>query len=289
MGGGRKERIKRPFGPATAARTAKLRGVIEARDTGSPDAAREGGERDFWPEEKSGRRTPPPKLLFGAVAALAAVIVAVVAVLLFTGGDEAPAEKTALPGAYAPDYNGEGFSEIANRSADRRAITEGEAASAKNLKSGAYSFTLAESALTSDCKSATWGARLHADLAKFGCSQIVRSAYVSGDKKHVGQFIVINMETAEGVKQILRDLQRETGAGWVTPLNAPGVPAFGSGFSAAYAKTYGHYAVITWVERAGGEQPPSLNEMIDVSLVIEGAADFLYGRLDLASDGRPGE
>ncbi|MGP4025051.1 hypothetical protein [Actinomadura sp. 3N407] len=263
--------------------------MIEARDTGSPEAARDGDGRDFWPEEKPGRRLPRPKLLLGAVGALVAVIVAGVAVLVFTGGEKGPAEGPVLPTAYAPDYNGEGFDEIANRSADSRAITEGEAASAKDLKSGAYSFTLAESALTSDCKSATWGARLQADLAKFGCSQIARSAYVSGDKKHVGQFIVINMETSDGVKQVLRDLQRETGAGWVTPLKAPGVPAFGSGFSAAYAKTYGHYAVITWVERAGGEQPASLNEMIDVSLVIESAADFLYGRLDLASTGRPGQ
>lgn len=270
-------------------RTAKLRGVIEARDTGSAEAGRKGRGRDFWPEDKPGRRLPSPKLLFGAAAALVAVVTAVVAVLVFTGGDEAPAEGPVLPSAYTPDYNGEGFQEIAARSADSRAITEGEASTAKSLESGSYSFTLARSELTEDCKSVTWGARLQDDLAKYGCGQIVRSAYVSGDKKHVGQFIVINMKSADGVKQILRDLQRETGAGWVKPLNPPGVPAFGSGFSAAYAKTYGHYAVITWVERAGGEQPASLNEMIDVSLVIEGAADFLYGRLDLASGAGAGQ
>ncbi|TDC82726.1 hypothetical protein [Actinomadura sp. 7K507] len=257
--------------------------MIEASDTGSTEAGREGRGRDFWPADESGRKRPSPKLLLGAAAALAAVVVAVVAVLVFTGGEDAPAAKTALPTAYTPDFNGEGFAEIASRSADARAITEGEAASAKELKAGAHSFKLAESELTGDCKSATWGARLQGDLAKFGCSQIVRSAYVSADKKYVGQFFVINMETVEGVKQILRDLQRETGAGWVTPLNPPGVPAFGAGFSAAYAKTYGHYAVITWVERAGGDKSTTLNELIDVSLVIEGAADFLYGRLDLAS------
>ncbi|XRQ02778.1 hypothetical protein ACN3XK_40010 [Actinomadura welshii] len=263
--------------------------MIEARDTGSPQSARKGRGRDFWPADKPGRKRPSPKLLFGVAAALVAVVVAVVAVLVFTGGGDDPAERTPQPTAYTPDFNGEGFREIAARSADRREITEGEAASAKELKSGSYSFTLAKSELTGDCNAATWGGRLQADLAKFGCSQIVRAAYVSADKKHVGQFFVINLETAEGVQQILRDLQTETGAGWVVPLDAPGVPAFGSGFSAAYAKTYGHYAVITWVERAGGEQPGSLNELIDVSLVIEGAADFLYGRLDLASNAGAGQ
>ncbi|TDB88069.1 hypothetical protein E1264_12640 [Actinomadura sp. KC216] len=264
--------------------------MIEARDAGSRKTPGRGRGRDFWPDDdKPGRRLPSPKLLFGVAAALVAVIVAVVAVLVLTGGGaaEKAAPKQVLPTAYTPDYNGEGFRQIAERSADGRAITEGEAFSAKNLKSAGYSFTLAASDLSSDCKAATWGARLQGDLAKFGCNQIARAVYVSADKKHVGHFIVINLSGVEGVKQILRDLDPRTNAGWPTLLTAPGVPATGGGFSAAYAKTYGHYAVLTLVERAGGAQPASLNEMIDVSLVIENAADFLYGRLDLASTGAP--
>ncbi|MFA1548113.1 hypothetical protein [Actinomadura chokoriensis] len=265
--------------------------MIEARDTGSAEAAQKGRGRDFWPADKPGRKLPRPKLLLGAgagAAALVALVVAVVAVVLLTGGGDEPAQKAAVPSAYTPDYLGEGFAQIAARTADGRAITEGEAFGAKSLKTDKYAFTLAASRLT-DCKSGTWGARLQGDLAKYGCSQIVRAAYVSDDKKHVGQFIVLNMATEDGVKQVLRDLEPATGAGWVEPLKAPGVPAFGPGFSAAYAKTYGHYAVITWVERSGGAQPASLNEMIDVSLVIENAADFLYGRLDLAAGGRPAQ
>jgi hypothetical protein len=264
--------------------------VIEARDTGSAEAAQQGGGRDFWPEDKPGRKLPSPKLLYGGAAALVAVIVAVVAVVLLTGGGgEEEAPKTSVPTAYTPDYLGEGFTQIASRAADKRAVTEGEAFGAKSLKSGAYTFALASSKLSADCKDGTWGARLQADLAKHGCTQLARAAYVSADKKHVGQFVVLNMENEDGVKQILRDLDPATGAGWIAPLKAEGVPAFGSGFSAAYAKTYGHYAVLTWVQRAGGAQPASLNEMIDVSLVIENAADFLYGRLDLASGGRSGQ
>lgn len=264
--------------------------MIEARDPGSAQTAPKGGGQDFWPEEKPGRKRPGPKLLIGAAAGLVVVVAAAVAAVLLTGGggDGAPA-KPAVPVAYTPDYLGEGFGQIAARSADSRAITEGEAFGAKSVKGDKYAFTLAASKLTNDCKDGTWGARLQADLAKHQCSQLVRAAYVSEDKKHVGQFIVLNMATEDGVKQVLRDLDPATGAGWVVPLKAPGTPAFGPGFSAAYAKTYGHYAVITWVERTGGAQPASLNEMIDVSLVIENAADFLYGRLDLASGGRSGQ
>lgn len=264
--------------------------MIEARDSGSPEAAQKDRGRDFWPDDKPGRRRPSPKLLLGGAAALIAVVVAAVAVVMLTGGGgDDEKVRQAVPTAYAPDYLGEGFAKLGARSADGRAITEGEAFSAKSLKSAKYSFTLAASKLSSDCKAATWGGRLQADLAKYQCTQVVRGAYVSADKKHVGQFFVINLVSEEGVKQILRDLDPAAGTGWVAPLDAPGVPAFGSGFSAAYTRTYGHYAVGTWVERAGGQQPASLNEMIDVSLVIENAADFLYGRLDLVSGGRAGQ
>lgn len=284
--------MNRPFGHAEGTGAAKLPDVIEARDTGSRKTPRRGRGRDFWPDDKNkpGGRLPSPKLLYAAAAALVAVVVAVVAVMMLTGGDaEKAAPKQVLPSAYTPDYNGDGFRQISERSADGRAITEGEAFSAKSLKSGAYSFTLGASSLMSDCKAATWGARLQGDLAKFGCTQIARSAYVSADKKHVGHFIVINLAGVEGVKQILRDLDPRTNAGWPTLLKAPGVPATGAGFSAAYAKTYGHYAVLTLVERAGGTRPATLNEMIDVSLAIENAADYLYGRLDLASGKKSGQ
>jgi hypothetical protein len=110
--------------------------VIEARDPGSAQTAQQGGGQDFWPEEKPGRKRPRAKLLIGAAAALAVVVVATVAAVLLTGGgDEAPA-KPAVPVAYTPDYLGEGFAPNATRSAATRAITEGEAFAANNLKSG---------------------------------------------------------------------------------------------------------------------------------------------------------
>lgn len=281
--------MNRPFGRGGCGGTAKLRGVIEARDTGSPAAGGDGAGKDFWPEDKPRRNLPNPKLLYGGAAAVVAVVViAVVAVVALGGGGggDKPAPK-ALPTAYTPDFSGDGFAKIAQRTADNRAITEGEAFSAdsKTLKQGKYTMTLAASDLTSDCKSASWGARLQGDLAKYGCTQVVRGAYVSPDKKYVGQFMVVNLASQDGSAQVLRDLDKATGAGWLTPLQPKGVASFGPGFTAAYASVYGHYAVVTWVERAGGARPDSLNEMIDVSLVVENAGDFLYQRLDLAGNG----
>ncbi|GGV25507.1 hypothetical protein GCM10010182_55230 [Actinomadura cremea] len=260
--------------------------MIEARDTGSPGTAPNGG-RDIRPEKdgRPGSKKPAPKLLFGAAAALVVVVVAVVAVVMLTGGGEekAPVVAKLAPTAYTPDYNGGGFAKIADRQADQRAITEAEAfgGDAKTIKSGPYTFTQAAAELT-DCKAAAWGDRLQQDLAAHGCTQVGRAAYVSADKKFVGQFIVINMKDKAGADQIMRTLDPGANAGWIVPLNPEGAPAFGEGFSAAYARNYGHYAVLTWVQQAGGGQGATLNDLIDVSLAVEKPADFLWARLGLA-------
>jgi hypothetical protein len=282
--------------------------VIEARGTqasqGSrqaPDPPEDGGD-DFWPEEKRGRRRekagpPKPKVPLIIAAVVAVVVLAGVAGFFVLRGGGGEGEAAAGPGngakltptAYTPQMADKDMARLAQRSADQRAVTQGEAfpADVKTVAYQKYSFTLAGSQLSNDCKSVTWGARLQGDLAKYQCSQVARGAYVSQDRRHVGQFVAINLVNQEGADQIVRDLDPQTAAGFVYPLNAPGAPPFAKGFSAAYAQAYGHYAIITWVQRAGGAQPASLNEMIDISLAVEKPADFVWGRLDLADGTAP--
>ncbi|MFF5257609.1 hypothetical protein ACFY4C_01585 [Actinomadura viridis] len=278
--------------------------MIEARDTGASQASRSDGGQDFWPEDKGGERSGRRAGSAGSgrsktplivVAAVVVLLVAAGAVAFFVlGGEEdeaagGPGNGARIsPVAYTPQMADKDMAKLAQRSADQRPITQGEAfpADVKTVAYQKYSFTLAASQLSTDCKAVTWGARLQGDLAKYGCSQIARGAYVSQDKRHVGQFIAVNLVSQQGAEQIVRDLDPATGAGFVLPLTAPGAPDFRSGFSAAYAQAYGHYAIITWVQRAGGAQPASLNEMIDASLAIEKPADFVWGRLELV-DGTP--
>ncbi len=276
------------------------RAVIEARDTGAPETGRPAGGRDFRPENDGrtgGRRKKrSSKLLFGGIAAaVAAVAAAAVGVVVLTGGgdeDKASAGLTngpgVLPTAYTPQMADRQMARIAQRSADQRPMTQGEVFpnDAKTVTYQNYSFTLVGAQLSNDCKSVTWGRRLHEDLTKAGCSQIARGSYVSQDRKYVGQFAAINLADQEGADQIVRVMDPATNAGFVLPLMAPGAPKFGGGFSAAYAQAYGHYTIVTWVQRAGGARPASLNEMIDISLAIEKPADFVWGRLPDEGNGR---
>ncbi|RFU37501.1 hypothetical protein DZF91_32600 [Actinomadura logoneensis] len=279
--------------------------MIEARDSGatpgptpagSPSGTKTGG-RDFWPADSAGDggKGPKglnPKLLIGGAVALAVVVAAVVGAVLVSGGDKksggaaATAGEKLLPTAFTPWAPEKEMARLADRQHDERPITVGEVfpSDVKTVSYKKYSFTLAGTDLAADCKQATWGAALQADLAKFQCSQVARGAYVSQDKQHVGQFAVLNMVSQEGAQQVVRNLDPATNAGFVRALNPSGATPFHSGFSAAYAHTYGHFVVVSWVQRAGGAQPANLSELVDLSLAVEKPADFVWGRLEMAGN-----
>ncbi|WP_103935792.1 hypothetical protein [Thermomonospora echinospora] len=249
-------------------------------------------EEDFWPADRPQPSRPARsrKLLIGVVVAVVVIVAAVATAVLVMGGEEETGggRSTALPTVFTPSMANRDTAGLARRTADPRPLAEGEVftPAMKSVGYRKYAFTLAGSDVSADCKAVTWGARLQADLAKHGCNQVVRGAYVSRDKAHVGQFIAINLADQEGAVQIVRDLNPEAETGFVVPLQAPGVQDFGRGFSAAYAQVYGHYVVVAWVQRAGGAQPANLNEMIDVSLAVEKPGDFVWGRLQLLPDAR---
>ncbi|WP_147312414.1 hypothetical protein [Thermomonospora umbrina] len=220
----------------------------------------------------------------------AAAVAAVAAGVFVMGGDEkggGGAERAdVLPTVYTPSMADRDTARLGRRSVDPRPLTEGEVftPALKTVSYRSLVLTLADSDVSADCKAVTWGERFQADLDQHGCNQIVRGSYVSRDKRHVGQFAAVNLADQAGAEQVVRDLNPAAEAGFVRPLPAPGMGPFGRGFSAAYAQAYGHYVVVAWVQRAGGAQPASLNEMIDVSLAVEKPGDFVWGRLQLLPD-----
>lgn len=253
-------------------------------DTTSPLAKRLDDDDEFWPADRGGpsRRT----VLIGAAIALVVVIAVAAFVVLRSGGDDAngaPAGDHPVPTTYVPTNADPGMNKLNLRSGDQRPLTEGEVFDdVKTVNYRSFTFKLAGAAISSDCVGGSWGPRLQADLRRYGCTQLARGAYLSSDKRYAGQFFALNLDRAEGAQQIVRDLDAQTGAGFLSPLPAPGVENFGGGFSAAYAEPMGHYVVMSWVQRTGGDRPDSLNQMIDVSLAVGKAGNFTWERLVLA-------
>jgi hypothetical protein len=251
--------------------------------------ARKTDEDDFWPDDQpgGGRRGKGKMITLGVAIAVVVVIVAVVVVVLTRGGNDGAAggSGSVVPTVYVPTAANEGTKKLnLRKGGDQRPLNEGEVFTdeAKSVSHGQYTFSLAGSEVSADCQKASWGARLQADLSKYGCTQVVRGAYLGKDGQHVGQFVALNFAALEGSEQIVRDLDPQVKAGFIMPLTAKGVTDFGTGFSAAYPEIYGHYVVISWVQRKGGARPASMNELLDASLAIERAADFVWGRLVLA-------
>lgn len=249
------------------------------------------GDTEEQRERPSRRRRPARRsnrgLLIIGVAAIAVLIVVIVAgVLAMSGGDgkkdQAAAAARVTPKIYVNTPANSLVDKLNERSKDNRPLNKAEIFNdqAKSVSHGNYKFTLAGSQLT-DCASVTWGQELQNDLRKYGCTQVARGAYVSQDKKYLGQFIAMNLERLQGAEQIVRDLDPNSGAGFVSPLAVAGTENFGDGFSAAYSQSFGHYVVISWVERAGGAQPQTMNELLDASIAIERADDFVWERLVL--------
>ncbi|MGI5227448.1 hypothetical protein [Actinoallomurus sp. CA-142502] len=244
-------------------------------------------------ERKPSRRRRPARgsnrnlLIIGGAAVVVLIVVVVIAVVTMGGGDDkkgqAAAAARVTPKVYVNTPANSLVNKLNERSKDKRPLNKSEVFGddAKSVSHGNYHFTLVGSQL-SDCASVTWGQELQNDLRKYGCTQVARGAYVSQDKKYLGQFVAMNLEQLQGAEQIVRDLDPNSKAGFVSPLAAQGAENFGSGFSAAYSQSFGHYVVISWVERAGGAQPQTMNELLDASIAIERADDFVWERLVLA-------
>jgi hypothetical protein len=243
-------------------------------------------------ERKPSRRRRPARgskrnlVIVGGAALAVLIMVVIVAVVAMDGGDgkkdQAAAAARVTPKVYVNTPANSLVDKLNDRSKDKRPLYKTEVfdPESKSVSHGAYHFTLAGSQL-SDCASATWGQELQNDLRKYGCTQVARGAYVSQDKKYLGQFVAMNLAQLQGAEQVVRDLDPNSKAGFVSPLTVAGTENFGDGFSAAYTQSFGHYVVISWVERAGGQAPQTMNELLDASIAIERADDFVWERLVL--------
>lgn len=211
------------------------------------------------------RRSVPPIVFFAAAGVVVLIAVVAAAVAYVLGGDggggdrpqaappptvrDVPAEG---PGAsaYSQAASTPAFAVIADRSKDAKPLTAAQAFGTKKITDGdaRASLRLTASSLDARCTTAIWGAGLAGRLAQGGCTQAVRATY--SDQHFAALVTIFNMADAKAADQVVADADPRAANGF--PLAPPRSTPFGRGFSIARGVAMGHYAVITWVQRAEG-------------------------------------
>jgi hypothetical protein len=135
--------------------------------------------------------------------------------------------------------------------------------------------------LDTDCGSTVNGPDLKTALQGYGCTQVVRAAYVSADQRWVGQLAIFNLKDVTSANAFLDDLDPKSGKGFSVPVTGPSpVEKFGSSTTGAESGAYGHFVVVGWAGRVDGGQTSSygIDTISPSSSVQQAGKQFLFHR-----------
>ncbi|MEW2356648.1 hypothetical protein [Spirillospora sp. NPDC029432] len=241
----------------------------------SSKRSRSGRARGGEPRQKDGRKGGTyqrSRVYFLAAGGLGLVIVLALAVVLVSGGDgKAPAAKGPAgsvgqvaqsgvsPASYSSSPSTGAYAKIEQRSADAAPLTEGEAFPDAKLAVPGAELSLKGKRLDGDCGAAVWGTGVAEVLRQGACTQAARAVYAG--EEHSLTVAVFNLAGKESADRLVGTLG--SGGGFVRPLDG-----FGQGFSMARGLAMGHYAVVSWVQRADGKGDAQDDELL--TLLIEG-------------------
>jgi hypothetical protein len=135
--------------------------------------------------------------------------------------------------------------------------------------------------LDTDCGGTVWGPALKTALQSYGCTQVIRAAYVSADQRWTGQLAIFNLRDVASANALLQDLDPKSGKGFYLPVAGPApVDQFGKGSTGAESGAYGHFVVVGWAGHADGRQGGQFDTdtISPSSTVQEAGKEFLFHR-----------
>jgi hypothetical protein len=135
--------------------------------------------------------------------------------------------------------------------------------------------------LDTDCGGTVSGPALKTALQGYGCTQVIRAAYVSDDQHWVGQLAIFNLKDVTSANAFLDDLDPKSGKGFFLPVTgASPVGKFGSAPTGAESGSYGHFVVVGWAGRVDGVQGDryGIDTISPSSAVQQAGKQFLFHR-----------
>ncbi|GLY82628.1 hypothetical protein [Actinoallomurus iriomotensis] len=135
--------------------------------------------------------------------------------------------------------------------------------------------------LDTNCVGTVSGSALQTALQGYGCTQVVRAAYVSADQKWVGQMAIFNLKDVTSANAFIDDLDPKANKGFFLPVTGPSpVDKFGTSTTGAESGAYGHFVVVGWAGRADGGHGDSygIDTISPSSTVLQAGKQFLFHR-----------
>jgi hypothetical protein len=192
-------------------------------------------------------------------------------------GVAAPKLPTPTASATAPGskYGKWGF--ITSRAIDTTPLTVNELYPAQ-FEIHNSSFQRTTDRADTNCNSALFGTQLQKAAKAYGCKQVVRASYVSGDQKMMGTIGVVNLTNSNDAAKAGN---ASGSTDFVTPLNGKTGPTknLSQGTGVVQAEFKGHYLILIWAEFTNLKAPASDSQRTQLE---QFSANLISGSANIA-------
>ena len=170
---------------------------------------------------------------------------------------------------------------ITGRATDTAPLTVAELYPAQFLINGS-SFVRTTDRADTNCDQGLFGTQLQNAAKVYGCTQVVRASYISGDQTMMGTIGVVNLSSANDAAKA----GNASGSNdFVTPLNGTTVPTknLSQGTGVVQAEYKGHYLILIWAEFANLKAPSTQTQRNQLE---QFASDLISGSANIALSNR---
>ena len=170
---------------------------------------------------------------------------------------------------------------ITSRATDTAPLTVAELYPAQFLINGS-SFVRTTDRADTHCDQGLFGTQLQNAAKVYGCTQVIRASYISGDQTMMGTVGVANLSSTNDAAKA----GNTSGSNdFVTPLNGTTGPTknLSQGTGVVQAEYKGHYLILIWAEFANLKAPSTQTQR---SRLEQFAADLISGSANIALSNR---
>jgi hypothetical protein len=133
-----------------------------------------------------------------------------------------------------------------------------------------------------NCDSALFGTQLQKAAKVYGCNQVVRASYLSGDQKMMGTIGVVNLTDSNDAAKAGN---ASGSTDFVTPLNGKTGPTknLSQGTGVVQAEFKGHYLILIWAEFTNLKAPTTDSQRTQLE---QFSANLISGSANIALSNR---